>query len=141
MGLPDGRGNRCPNGVGTVTLSQTARPGWVLLYGRDCAERLQVLAATVGDDAVHHLLDAKLRVRPYCGLYVRKVLEEEPGRRIVRHLLDELLRGLPIPLVSVAAYYAMGRKVPAGVQLADGALVNVLGRPASPPASRVRRAL
>lgn len=112
--------------------SQAKRAGWVALYGRDCAERLQLLAAAAGEDAVHSLLNSKLRVRPYCGLYIRAALEREKGRRFVNQLIEDLLQGQQIPVASVAGYYATGRQIPAGMRLAAGALVDV-------PAERVRR--
>lgn len=124
-----------------MTSPQTKRVVWVTLYGHDCAERLQLLAAAAGEAAVHRLLGAKLRIRPYCGLYVQRILDQEQGRGIVRQLIDQLLQGRQIPVASVAAYYALGRQIPAGMRLAAGTLVDVLAEPVRRPRQEQCRAV
>ena len=109
-----------------MTRTDTVRPAWIFLYGRECAERLQTLVNVAGEDAMHRFLSGKLGAAPFSGLYVRSVLEQESGRSSVRRLLDELLQCRVIPVASLEKYEARNPDLLAGMQLCGSVLIDVL---------------
>ena len=125
-------------------MTSPVRPTWILLYGQDCAERLCALADVAGEDAVHRFLSGKLRASPDGGLYVRQALDRESGRSTVYRLLDQLLQGQVVPVISPAAGLVRSRYRPGGMQLLGRLLVDVTDRsdsPADAPPGGARRAV
>lgn len=107
-------------------MNLTTESGWIRLYGQRLGERLEALESVAGEVAAWRFVGGKLHGHPYGGLYVDSVLMQHDGNDVICGLLEDLLRGSLIRVVSIAAYYRNGRRIPAGMRLVDGQLVDVL---------------
>ena len=110
-----------------ISVDSSTSSGWIRLYGQRLGERLEALQAVAGQDAAWKFVGGKLHGYPYGGLYVDSLLTQSDGIDVVCGLLDDLLRGELIRVVSLGAYYRNGRRIPAGMRLMNARLVDVLG--------------
>lgn len=118
------------------TIENQHKRDWIGVYGPELGPRLAALHDRCGEDAVRKFLNGKLHGIPYGGLYVSGVRRQGDGEQVLSGLLDQLLGGELVRVVSLAAYYANGRRIPPGMQIVDDQLVDVLDPLINPRSGR-----
>lgn len=91
--------------------------------------RFEWLKHHAGELAGVKLMNGRIVGTKYSGEYVSGILPSVEGYRFMIEMLDKLIDGWPIPLVDIDSYYAHGKRVPAGMCLCGGGLVDVWPEP------------